>query len=58
VQSLLESVEYHPIGALDLSICPKMGNGDISVVDTFVLTVLPELVIVEVGAQVYDDAVG
>jgi hypothetical protein len=26
VQSLLESVEYHPIGTLDLSIGPRMGN--------------------------------
>jgi hypothetical protein len=26
VQSLLESVEYHPIGVLDLSIGPWMGD--------------------------------
>jgi hypothetical protein len=26
VQSLLESVEYHPIGALDLSVGPWMGD--------------------------------
>jgi hypothetical protein len=58
VQSLLESVEYHPIGTLDLSIGPKMGNRDISDVDPTVLAVLSELVIVEVGAQVCDDAVG
>jgi hypothetical protein len=58
VQSLLESVEYHPIGALDLSVGPRMGNLDISDVDPSVLAVLPELVIVEVGAQVCDDAVG
>jgi hypothetical protein len=32
-----------------------MGNGDISDVDPAVLALLPELVIVEVGAQVCDD---
>jgi hypothetical protein len=58
VQSLLESVEYHPIGTLDLSTGPRMGNWDISDVDPAVLTVLPELVILEVGAQVCDDVVG
>jgi hypothetical protein len=58
VQSLLESVEYHPVGALDLSIGPRMGNLDTSDVDPAVLAVLPELVIVEVGAQVCDDAMG
>jgi hypothetical protein len=58
VQSLLESVKYHPIGALDLSIGPRMGNRDILDVDPAVLAVLPELVIVDVGAQVCDDAVG
>jgi hypothetical protein len=26
VQSLLESVEYHPVGVLDLSIGPWMGD--------------------------------
>jgi hypothetical protein len=35
-----------------------MGNGDISDVDPTVLAALPELVVVEVGAQVRDDAVG
>jgi hypothetical protein len=35
-----------------------MGNSDVSYVDPTVLAVLPELVIVEVGAQVCDDAVG
>jgi hypothetical protein len=35
-----------------------MGNWDISDVDPAVLAVLPELVIVEVGAQVCDDAMG
>jgi hypothetical protein len=35
-----------------------MGDLDISDVDPAVLEVLPELVIVEVGAQVCDDAVG
>jgi hypothetical protein len=58
VQSLLESVEYHPVSALDLSIGPRMGDWDISDVDPAVLAVLLELVIVEVGAQVCDDAVG
>jgi hypothetical protein len=58
VQPILESVVHHPIGALDLSIGPRMGNRDISYVDPAVLAVLPELVIVEVGAQVCDDAVG
>jgi hypothetical protein len=58
VQSLLESVVYHPVGVLDLSIGPRMGNRDISDVDPAVLAVLPEVVIVEVGSQVCDDAVG
>jgi hypothetical protein len=35
-----------------------MGNRDISDVNLAVLAVLPELVIIEVGAQVCDDAVG
>jgi hypothetical protein len=35
-----------------------MGNWDISDVNPAVLAVLSELVIVEVGAQVCDDAVG
>jgi hypothetical protein len=35
-----------------------MGNRDISDVDPTVLAVLPEPVIVEVGAQICDDAVG
>jgi hypothetical protein len=35
-----------------------MGNLDTSDVDPAVLAVLPELVIVEVGAQVCDDAMG
>jgi hypothetical protein len=35
-----------------------MGNGDVSDVDPAVLAVLPELVVIEVGALVYDDAVG
>jgi hypothetical protein len=58
MQSLLESIEYHPVGKLDLSISPRMGDCDISDVDPAVLAVLPELVIVEVGAQVCDDAMG
>jgi hypothetical protein len=58
VQSLLESVKYHPIGALDLSVGPWMGDRDIPDVDPTVLAVLPELVVVEVGTQVCDDAVG
>jgi hypothetical protein len=58
VQSLLESVKYHPIDALDLSVGPWMGDGDIPGVDPTVLAVLLELVIVEVGAQVCDDAMG
>jgi hypothetical protein len=35
-----------------------MGNLDISDVDPAFLAVLPELVIVEVGSQVHDDAMG
>jgi hypothetical protein len=35
-----------------------MGDGDIPDVDPTVLAVLSELVIVEVGAQVCDDAMG
>jgi hypothetical protein len=58
VQSLLESIEYHPIGTLDLSVVPWMGDLDIPDVDPAVLAVLPELVIVEVGAQVRDDVMG
>jgi hypothetical protein len=58
VQSLLESVKYHPIGTLDLSIGPWMGDCDILDVNPAVLAVLPELVVVEVGTQVCDDAVG
>jgi hypothetical protein len=34
-----------------------MGDGDVSDVDA-VLAVVPELVIVEVGAQVCEDAIG
>jgi hypothetical protein len=56
VQSLLESVEYYTIGMLDLSVGPWMGDRDIPDIYTVVLAVLPELVIVEVGAQVCDDA--
>jgi hypothetical protein len=51
VQSLLESVEYHPIGTLDLSIDPRGWA-----TETY-LAVLPKLLIVEVGARVCDDAV-
>jgi hypothetical protein len=58
VQSLLGSVEYHPIGALDLSVGPWMGDGDIPDVNPDVLAILLELVIVDVGTQVCDDAVG
>jgi hypothetical protein len=35
-----------------------MGDCDIPNVDPAVLAVLPELVIIEVGAQVCDDAMG
>jgi hypothetical protein len=35
-----------------------MGDLDISDVDPAVLAVFPELVVVDVGTQVYDDAVG
>jgi hypothetical protein len=35
-----------------------MGNRDISNVDPTFLAILPELVIVEVGAQVCDDVMG
>jgi hypothetical protein len=35
-----------------------MGNCDIPDIDPAVLAVLPELVVVEVGTQVCDDAVG
>jgi hypothetical protein len=52
VQLLIESIEYHPIDALNLSVGPWMGDGDISDVSLAVLAVLPKLVIVEVGAQV------
>jgi hypothetical protein len=58
VQSLLQSVEYNPIGTFDLSVGPRMGNSDIPDVDPAVLAVFPKLVIVEVGTQVCDDAVG
>jgi hypothetical protein len=57
VQSLLEGVEYHPVGALYLSVGPRVGDSDIPDVDPAVLTVLPELVVVEVGTQVCDDTV-
>jgi hypothetical protein len=40
VQSLLESVENHPIGALDLSVGPWMGDRDVPDVDPAVLAVL------------------
>jgi hypothetical protein len=58
VWSLLESVEYHPICTLDLSVGPWMGNGDIPDVDPTVLAVLPELVVVEIGTQVCDNVMG
>jgi hypothetical protein len=58
VQSLLESVEYHPIGALDLSVGPWMGDRDIPDINPVVLEVLLELVVIVVGTQVCDDAVG
>jgi hypothetical protein len=35
-----------------------MGDRDVPDVDPAVLAVLPELVIVEIGAQVCDDAMG
>jgi hypothetical protein len=35
-----------------------MGDGDIPDIDPAVLVVLPELVVVEVGAEVCDDAMG
>jgi hypothetical protein len=58
MQSLLEGVEYHPVGTLDLFVGPGMGALDILNVDPAVLILLPELVVVEVGTQVCDDAVG
>jgi hypothetical protein len=58
VQSFLESVDYNPIGAIDLSVGPWMGDGNVPDVDPAVLAVLPELVIIEVGAQVCDGAMG
>jgi hypothetical protein len=35
-----------------------MGNGDIPDVDPTILAVLPELVVVEVGTQVCENAMG
>jgi hypothetical protein len=58
MQSLLEGVEYHLVGAFDLSIGAGVGYRDVPDVDTAVLTVLTERVVVEVGTQVCDDAVG
>jgi hypothetical protein len=43
---------------LDLSVGPWMSDLDIPDVDPAVLAVLPELVVVEVGPQVCDDAMG
>jgi hypothetical protein len=42
----------------DLSVGPRMGDSDIPDVDPAILAVFPKLVIVEVGTQVCDDAVG
>jgi hypothetical protein len=52
------SVCRSPIGMLDLSVGPWVSDGDVPDVDPAVLDVLPELVIVEVGAKVCDDAMG
>jgi hypothetical protein len=58
MQSLLKGVEYHPVGALDLCIGPRVGNRDIPDIDPAVLTVLIGLVVVVAGTQVCDYAVG
>jgi hypothetical protein len=58
VQPLLEGIEYHPSGALDLSVGVGVGDWDILDVDPTILIVLPELVVVEVGTQVCDDTTG
>ena len=58
MQPFLESVEYHPVGALNLAIGPRVSDGDIPNIDPAGLAVLPELVAIEVGAQICDDAVG
>ncbi|MDD0245732.1 hypothetical protein PSY47_23475, partial [Shigella flexneri] len=52
------SVEYHPIGAFHLAIGAWMSDGDVPDVNSTVLTVLPELVIVEIQTQVCDNAIG
>jgi hypothetical protein len=57
MQSLLNGIEDHPVGVLDLSVGPRVGDLDMPNVDPAILIVLPKLVIVEVGTQVCDDAV-
>jgi hypothetical protein len=58
MSSLLEGVEYHPIGTLDVSVGLWMGDGNIPDVNPAVLAIFPKLVVVEVGPQVCDDAMG
>ena len=57
IQSLLESIQYHPIRAFHLAVGTGMSDGDVPDVNSTVLAVLPELVIVEIRTQVCDDAV-
>ena len=58
MQALVEGVEYHPIGTLNLAVGPRVSNRDVPDVDPAILAVFPELVIVEIETQVCDETVG
>ena len=57
MQPFLESFESHAIGTLDLAVGPWVSDGDIANIDSVVLVVLPELVVVEIRSQVSDDPI-
>jgi hypothetical protein len=58
VQPLLQGVKYHLVGVLNLTIAPRVSDGDVPNIDPAVLTVTPEPVVVAIGTQVCDDAIG
>ena len=43
---------------LNLTVGPRVSDGDVPSINPTVLAVLPELVVVEIGTQVCDDAIG
>ena len=57
MQALLEGVEYHPIGMLNLAISPWMSDRDVPDIDPAVFIITLESMVVEVGTQICDDVI-